>query len=452
MTGKKSNAFARPAPPARPSVLQPPPTRFGAPPVQAKPANPSALASVVHPPPSRFATPSIHAKPILPTAPTRGLVLSAPTPRVGPAIAVQPKTTQSKGPQPPGSPLLATSAPASPSRFAAPPVPAKPVWTPTRAPVARQTVARQAAQAKPTAPQRPSAARPQTIQKMQSLPIYSLKKTEPEFNQLYRNLSSTEAQYYRDFALEIHKEVMKKNSKLMDKSNPSAFSKPIQDNLWQLLENHRGMHVASVPALKAGWDDALINYNGAKTNAALYAHIRSSDPFKDALKGSAVKFDDDIYARAYPEVHHLIYKSIEPTYAYHPWNLMVATRGGTDGFGNSVYGQHEALWHTVSAGEMSGKYGGGSSIYDTLVPAVGEVVKSWAGQTPSLYPTQQVVPFSFNSSKLISQYSATQHYSISSISSISSATCDFYLPIQGRNCMRSPKVGSTRCPWHINCP
>ncbi|WP_147395178.1 hypothetical protein [Azospirillum cavernae] len=302
--------------------------------------------------------------------------------------------------------------------------------------------------AKPTFLPPPSAGRPQTIQKMQSLPIYSLKKTEPEFNQLYRNLDTKEAQYYQNFALEIHQEIVKTNSGAMSKTSPSAFSKNIQDRLWQVLENHRGMHVASVPALETGWSDVVKGYSGSKKNAALYSHVRSSSTFRGALEDSTVPFDDDMYARPYPEVHHLIYKSIEPTYAYHPWNLMVATRGGTDGHGNAVFGQHEALWHTISAAEMHTTPAGGSSIYDTMVPAVGEVVKSWAGQTTSLYPSQQPVPFWFSGTSLNTDYSATQHYSIGS----TKTTCDYFLVSQGRNCLLKPQTGSTRCAKHIHSP
>jgi hypothetical protein len=215
----------------------------------------------------------------------------------------------------------------------------------------------------------------------QPIPVFTLNPHQSEFEQLYRMPDSPELAYVDELSHRLH-QAIHINSDLMNPSSGAKFPSDIQDEYWNTLERYRGLHIGSVPALKEGWVDIHDSYSGAKVGGALYADLRTK--FKHVLNESDVDFTSHQFVRKYPEVHHLLYKAIRPEYAAEEWNLMVATRGNS-----SQEGQHDGIFHKLSAARMGG-------IYTTLVPAAERLLESWADHKPSLYPSWTQQPSFFS--------------------------------------------------------
>jgi len=213
----------------------------------------------------------------------------------------------------------------------------------------------------------------QVSPRTQEIPIFTLDKKLPEFDQLYHMLSDPQVAYYNELADRMH-QAIHIDSDLMNSKSTAHFPEELQREYWDTLERYRGLHVGSVPSLEQGWSDLVSHYSGSKTGPPLYNALRSPG-FKSVLDTSGVVFTDPSFARRFPEVHHLLYKAIYGEYATTPWNLMVATRGSS-----SQVGQHEGIFHTLSAAKMG-------NIYQTLVPAAERLIRSWAGQAPTFFPT-----------------------------------------------------------------
>lgn len=212
------------------------------------------------------------------------------------------------------------------------------------------------------------------------IPIFTLDPHRSEFEQLYSMPDPSALAYYDELTERMH-QAIHIDSDLMNPSSGAKFPKEIQDEYWNTLERHRGLHVGSVPALQEGWRGIRDDYTGSKLGGPLYTHLRSG--FKPVLDSSDVDFKAPEFPRTYPEVHHLLYKAIRPEYATEEWNLMVATRGSS-----KQEGQHEGIFHKLSAAKMGG-------IYTTLVPAAERLLESWAGHAPSLYSSWKPEPSFF---------------------------------------------------------
>lgn len=267
--------------------------------------------------------------------------------------------------------------------------------------VVQTRAARPSTQPSQTPPALASALVPNVVQPMhgkqvsprtEPIPIVTLDPHRSEFEQLY-GMPAPSALAYYDELTERMRQAIHIDSDLMNPSSGARFPKEIQDEYWDTLERHRGLHVGSVPALKEGWVEIHHGYTGSKVGGALYTHLRSG--FKPVLDGSDVDFGSCEFVRRYPEVHHLLYKAIRPEYATEDWNLMVATRGNS-----KQQGQHEGIFHKLSAAKMGG-------IYTTLVPAAERLLESWAEHTPSLYPSWTPQPSLF--APVVAEWSSS-HY------------------------------------------
>jgi hypothetical protein len=198
----------------------------------------------------------------------------------------------------------------------------------------------------------------------------------------FRYLNSTEQGQFDQLAKDVKQELYK-NSKLA-LSEKEPLSKETQELYRSLLESNRALHLGSNPALGDPWEVIRKAYGGGKTGAAFYSHIRSPG-YSAALKLAGIdpaaalaaigKFGKKPKA---PEVHHLIYKAEEPGSAVLLWNLMLATRGSSDG----TIGLHEML-HTASS--PPGRPNISQSVYVNEVPAVKGLIRQWAqGPRPVL--------------------------------------------------------------------
>ncbi len=224
------------------------------------------------------------------------------------------------------------------------------------------------------------------------IPIFTLDPHRSEFEQLYSMPDPGALAYYDELTERLH-QAIHIDSNLMNPSSGATFPTELQYEYWDTLERHRGLHVGSVPALQEGWREIRDDYTGSKLGGPLYTHLRSG--FKPVLDSSDVDFKSSEFPRSYPEVHHLLYKAIRPEYATEEWNLMVATRGNS-----KQEGQHEGIFHKLSAAKMGG-------IYTTLVPAAERLLESWAGHTPSLYPSWTPQPSIF--APVVEDWSSLHH-------------------------------------------
>jgi hypothetical protein len=198
----------------------------------------------------------------------------------------------------------------------------------------------------------------------------------------YEYLDPTQTGRFLNLSQNVKQEIFKNGKLALSEKVP--FSKETVDLYHSLLENYRALHLGSNPALGDPWSKAVKAYGGGKRGAALYSHIRSPgysgvlkqvgiDPaaaFKAAGGKSGKK------AKA-PEVHHLIYKAEEPDSAVLLWNLMLATRGSSDG----PVGLHEML-HAASSPQ--GRPNVSQSVYLDEVPAAKGLLRQWAQGPPPI--------------------------------------------------------------------
>jgi hypothetical protein len=197
----------------------------------------------------------------------------------------------------------------------------------------------------------------------------------------FRYLGSTEQAPYKKLSQDVKQELYK-NGKL-NLSESAKLSSSTESSYLALLEQNRPLHLGSNPDLGTPWQSIVKSYGGSKTGAALYAAIRSPG-YSAALKKlgidpvTALKLAGGSKKAKAPEVHHLVYKKEEPKSAVLLWNLMLATRGSSDG----PLGLHEAL-HEASSPQ--GRPNISQSIYLNEVPAVKGLIRQWAqGPRPTV--------------------------------------------------------------------
>jgi hypothetical protein len=197
----------------------------------------------------------------------------------------------------------------------------------------------------------------------------------------FRYLGSSESSPYETLALDVKQELYKDSS--LNLSEKAKFSSKTESSYLALLEQNRPLHLGSNPDLGNPWQSIVKGYGGSKTGAALYATIRSPG-YSAALKKlgidpvTALKLAGGSKKAKAPEVHHLIYKKEEPKSAVLLWNLMLATRGSSDG----PKGVHELL-HGASS--PKGRPNISQSIYLNEVPAVKGLIRQWAqGPRPTV--------------------------------------------------------------------
>jgi hypothetical protein len=372
-----------------------------------------------------------------PKPPTPPIVFSvrAPASHVQAAVAqcVQPKMPQRPGPlsqtprapqpPPPVRPVSRQPSPQPPRPAVAPVKPASPVQAkrpapPVQAVQARRpaphvqaavaTVQRKAAPpppaARPAAPHVLAARQPVQAKAAAAPPVRRspaphvrsaavqcaragvIQRSHVDFSGVdarnsFRYLGSTESSPYETLALDVKQELYKNSS--LNLSEKAKFSSKTESSYLALLEQNRPLHLGSNPDLGNPWQSIVKGYGGSKTGAALYATIRSPG-YSAALKKlgidpvTALKLAGGSKKAKAPEVHHLIYKKEEPQSAVLLWNLMLATRGSSDG----PKGLHELL-HGASS--PKGRPNISQSVYLNEVPAVKGLIRQWAqGPRPTV--------------------------------------------------------------------
>lgn len=142
------------------------------------------------------------------------------------------------------------------------------------------------------------------------------------------------------------------------------------DDLHQMFDASKPLHMGFNPFLNAAWNNNLDDYSGFKTGIPLYGVMRSAIT-KDFVGESlgSVSLNDvlkEVSGRP-SEIHHLLYKAHYPGLATTPENLMLTERSERE----SVFGpgQHE-LMHMVFSGQHKNKF-------NELLPQVVNAYDDW---------------------------------------------------------------------------
>ncbi len=161
------------------------------------------------------------------------------------------------------------------------------------------------------------------------------------------------------------------------KNRTGPLTQSTVNDLNQMFEASRPLHVGFNPFLNSAWQGHLDSYTGAKSGIPLYNINRTkyTSDFKAVPLGnldlnSVLK---DVSGRPF-ELHHLLFKHIYPDLANNPANLMLAERSEKE----SVFGQgqHE-LMHSVSSGKHSDKF-------KELLPQFTGAYEDWVKKYPPL--------------------------------------------------------------------
>jgi hypothetical protein len=320
--------------------------------------------------------------PLKPPSPPVVFPVRASAPHVRAAVA---QHAQAKMPQRPASHVQAAVAPVQ--RKASPPPPvARQAAAPPAPPVRRSPAphvraasvqcARAAAQPCRRGPAPVHSPRPGVIQRS------SVDLSAVDARKSFRYLGSTEQDQFKKLSQDVKQELFK-NGKL-NLSESAKFSSATESSYLAMLEHNRPLHLGSNPDLGTPWQSIVKSTSSKKTGAALYSAIRSPG-YSAALKKlgidpvTALKLAGGSPKKAKaPEVHHLVYKKEEPQSAVLLWNLMLATRGSSDG----PLGLHEMLH---SASSPQGRPNISQSVYLNEVPAVKGLIRQWAqGPRPTV--------------------------------------------------------------------
>jgi len=135
-----------------------------------------------------------------------------------------------------------------------------------------------------------------------------------------------------------------------------ALSSSTVMDLHQHFDAMAPLHFGMNPFLNSAWEDNLDNYSGAKAGIPLYSVMRSqiTKNFNAEYMGKASMNDvlKEVSGRS-PEIHHLLFKALEPNRAADTNNLMLTERSERESeFGP---GQHE-LMHMVASGNHKDKF------------------------------------------------------------------------------------------------
>jgi hypothetical protein len=161
------------------------------------------------------------------------------------------------------------------------------------------------------------------------------------------------------------------------KSGKGILSSSTVNDLHQMFEATKPLHVEFNPFLNAAWTNNLDSYSGAKTGIPLYSVMRSNltGDFKAEQFGNVTLNDilKEVSGRP-SEVHHVLYKAHYPDIATATANLMLTQR--SDSEARSGPGQHE-LMHMVAAGGDKNKF---NVIVEPYVAEYGKWMRAQTGK------------------------------------------------------------------------
>jgi RHS repeat-associated protein len=154
------------------------------------------------------------------------------------------------------------------------------------------------------------------------------------------------------------------------KNRKGALSSSTVADLEQVFEASLPLHFNFNEFLGDVWTNGLDGYNGSKSKIPLYSVMRSKTTVElreyEVGKGNLNDILREVSGRP-PEVHHVLFKAVHPSYANQVTNLMLTQRSKRESeFGP---GQHE-LMHMVATGNHSDKF-------RALLPQFTDVYTGW---------------------------------------------------------------------------
>lgn len=163
-----------------------------------------------------------------------------------------------------------------------------------------------------------------------------------------------------------------------DLKSAKALSPETEHDLLLMLEASRPLNFGQNEALGGPWTAANDSYGGAKTEIALYGHLRGemtkslkAVPIFVANPNTQTNLNDvlKMWNGGKPfEIHHINYKAIHPALATELANLMLTQRSVRESVDGP--GQHE-LMHLVASGLSKDKF-------NVLAPQFTNVFLQWS--------------------------------------------------------------------------